>query len=78
MVVGMRNAENREQSSALPRYDVKPGRFALNQGSRKLCSGGVTCPGLIHCAGLEQLYCIVEAAQIGTNFFLHAKCLEIM
>ena len=29
-------------------------RFALNQGSRKNCSGGVTCPGLIHCVGLEQ------------------------
>ena len=36
------------------RYDAKPARFALNQGSRKLCSGGVTCPGLIRCAGLEH------------------------
>ena len=38
--------------SAPPRYDAKPARFALNQGSRKLCSGGVTCPGLIRCTGL--------------------------
>ena len=42
--------------SAPPRYDVKPVRFALNQGSRKLCSEGVTCPGLIRCVGLEQLH----------------------
>ena len=52
----MRNAEDRELSSALPRYDAKPAQFALNQGSRKLCSGGVTCPGLIRCAGLEQIH----------------------
>ena len=25
-------------------------------GQQKVCSGGVTCPGLIRCAGLEQLY----------------------
>ena len=54
VVVGMRNAVYREPSSAPPRYDAKPARFALNQGSRKLCSEGVTCPGLIRCAGLEQ------------------------
>ena len=42
--------------SAPPRYDVKPVRFALNQSSRKLCSGGVTCPGLIRCVGLEQCH----------------------
>ena len=47
--------------SAPPRYDVKPARFALNQGSRKLCSGGVTCPGLIRCIGLEQLHEKIEA-----------------
>ena len=41
--------------SAPPRYDSKPARFALNQGSRKLYSGGVTCPGLIRCAGLEHI-----------------------
>ena len=40
--------------SVPPRYDAKPVRFALNQGSRKLYSGGVTCPGLICCAGLEH------------------------
>ena len=51
----MRNAVDRELSSALPRYDAKPARFALNQGSRKLCSGGVTRPGLIRCAGLEYI-----------------------
>ena len=45
-----------ENVNAPPRYDVKPVRFALNQGSRKLCSGGVTCPGLIRCVGLEQVY----------------------
>ena len=33
-----------------------PYKLGLNQGSRKLCSGGVTCPGLIRCAGLEHLY----------------------
>ena len=54
VVVGMRNAVDRELSSAPPRYDAKPARFALNQCSRKLCSGGVTCPGLIRCTGLEQ------------------------
>ena len=43
-----------ETVSAPPRYDAKPARFALNQGSRKLCSGGVTCPGLIRWAGLEH------------------------
>ena len=52
----MRNAVHRELLSAPPRYDVKPARFALNQDSRKLCSGGVTCPGLIRCTGLEQLH----------------------
>ena len=56
VVVGMRNAVDREVSSPPPRYDSKPVRFALNQGSRKLCSGGVTCPGLIRCAGLEHVY----------------------
>ena len=30
VVVGMRNAENRELSCAPPRYDAKPARFALN------------------------------------------------
>ena len=45
----------RELSSGPPRYDAKPAGFALNQGSRKLCSGGVTCPGLIRCAGLEHI-----------------------
>ena len=59
VVVGMRNAENRELSSAPPRYDAKPARFALNQGSRKLCSGGVTCPGLIRCPCLEKRHCIL-------------------
>ena len=43
--------------SAPPRYDVKPARFTLNQGSRKICSGGVTCPGLIRCVGLEKGHC---------------------
>ena len=56
VVVGMRNAVYRELSSAPPRYDAKPAGFALNQGSRKLCSGGVTYPGLIRCAGLEHLH----------------------
>ena len=28
----------------------------LNQGSRKLCSGGVTCPGLIRCADVEHIH----------------------
>ena len=42
--------------SAPPRYDVKPARFALNQGTRKLYSGGVTCPGLIRCPGLEHIH----------------------
>ena len=41
--------------SASPRYDVKPARFVLNQGSRKLYSGGVTCPGLIRLAGPEHI-----------------------
>ena len=44
----------RELPSAPPRYDAKPARFALNQGSRKLYTEGVTCPGLIRCAGLEH------------------------
>ena len=34
-------ASDGEGLSAPPRYDAKPARFALNQGSRKLCSGGV-------------------------------------
>ena len=51
---GSGHAQCRELSSAPPRYDAKPARFASNQDSRKLCSGGVTCPGLIRCAGLEQ------------------------
>ena len=50
---GSGHAQCRGQS-APPRYDAKPAPFALNQGSRKLCSGGVTCPGLIRCTGLEQ------------------------
>ena len=48
--------EGQGSKSAPPRYDVKPAWFALNQGSRKLCSGGVTCPGLIRCAALEQFH----------------------
>ena len=56
VVVGMRNAVQRELSSAPPRYDAKPGRSALNQGSRKRSSGGVTCPGLIRCAGLDKVH----------------------
>ena len=48
----MRNAAYRELTSAPPRYDAKPARFALNQGSRKRSSGGVTCPGFIRCTGL--------------------------
>ena len=51
---GHAQCSGQELSSALPRYDAKPARFALNQDSRKLYSGGVTCPGLIRCAGLEQ------------------------
>ena len=54
--MGMRNAVYGESSSALPCHDAKPARFALNQGSRKFAveGGGVTCPGLIRCAGLEH------------------------
>ena len=51
----MRNAVYIELLSAPPRCDAKPARVALNQGSRKLCSGDVTCPGLIRCAGLEHI-----------------------
>ena len=58
VVVGMRNAVYKELTCIPPRYDAKPARFALNQGSRKICSGGVTCPGLIRCVGLEQLHLI--------------------
>ena len=60
----MRNAVDKELSSASPRYDAKPARFALNQGSRKLCSGGVTCPGLIRCAGLEQYQAVNSSFSI--------------
>ena len=59
----MRNAVDRELSSAPPRYDAKPARFALNQGSRKLCSGGVTCPGLIRCTGLDHAIHVPEISQ---------------
>ena len=57
---GHAQAVYRELSSAPPRYDAKPARFALKQGSRKLYSGGVTCPGLIRCAGLEQTHMITH------------------
>ena len=53
-----RSNDEREREgilSASHRYDVKPARFALNQGSRKLYSGGVTCPGLICRAGLQHM-----------------------
>ena len=48
--------QSRWTGTVPPRYDVKSARFALNQGSRKICSVGVTCPGLIRCIGLEQSY----------------------
>ena len=53
---GQCSIQGTNRQCAPPRYDAKPVRFALNQGSRKLCSGGVTCPGLIRCAGLEQYH----------------------
>ena len=40
---------------AWPLCRVKPRWFTLNQGSRKLNTGGVTCTGLIGCPGLEQI-----------------------
>ena len=56
MVEETRNAVYRELLSVPPRYDAKPARFALNQGSRKLYSGDVICPGLIRSAGLEHYH----------------------
>ena len=63
---------------------AKPARFALNQGSRKLYSGGITCPGLIRCAGLEHSYVgvtllkTVEALRgaffFSTSMELKTKC----
>ena len=58
----MRNAVYWEVLDAPPRYDAKAARLALNQGSRKLCSEGVTCPGLVRCAGLEQCSQSMEIA----------------
>ena len=55
VAVGMRECSLQGILSSPARYDAKPARFALNQGSRKLCSEGVTYPGLIRCAGLELI-----------------------